>query len=127
MLPRGAFIGLFWKVIGWYMLASVALGIYFGIGTGIIAAVGGGLEQAAVADDIFKNIPFLIMTIIGYLGLVLALNVIIRVYLSRDLWMTVMQHVQVQDITAAADVAAKGELATALGEGFADGLDVAGF
>jgi uncharacterized membrane protein YjgN (DUF898 family) len=126
-LQRGAFIGLFWKVIGWYLLASVALSIYFGIGTGIIAAVSGGLEQGGAPDDIFKNIPFLIMMVIGYLGLILALNVIIRVYLSRDLWTTVLQHVQVQNITAAADVAAKGELATALGEGFADGLDVAGF
>ena len=126
-LPRGTFIGLYWKVIGWYLLASVALSIYFGIGTGIIAAVSGGLEQGGAPDDIFKNVPFLIMMITGYLGLILALNVIIRVYLARDLWMTVLQHVQVQNIAAAADVAAKGELATALGEGFADGLDVAGF
>jgi hypothetical protein len=35
--------------------------------------------------------------------------------------------VQVRNIEAAANVAAKGELASALGEGFADGLDVAGF
>jgi len=33
----------------------------------------------------------------------------------------------VHNIGAAANVAAKGELASALGEGFADGLDVAGF
>jgi len=38
-----------------------------------------------------------------------------------------LRSVQVYDIGAAANVAAKGELATALGEGFADGLDVAGF
>jgi hypothetical protein len=30
-------------------------------------------------------------------------------------------------IAAASEVAAKGELASAVGEGFADGLDVAGF
>jgi hypothetical protein len=33
----------------------------------------------------------------------------------------------VHNIEAAANVTAKGELAIALGEGFADGLDVAGF
>ena len=33
----------------------------------------------------------------------------------------------VHNIEAAANVAAKGELVNALGEGFADGLDVAGF
>jgi hypothetical protein len=58
---------------------------------------------------------------------VLSLNVLIRVYLMRDVWGIVLQHVQVRNIEAAANVAAKGELASALGEGFADGLDVAGF
>ena len=53
--------------------------------------------------------------------------VVMRVYLLRDLWVTVLQHVQVHDIGAAANVTAKGDLASALGEGFADGLDVAGF
>jgi hypothetical protein len=33
----------------------------------------------------------------------------------------------VHDIAAAANVSAQGEMANALGEGFADGLDVAGF
>jgi hypothetical protein len=39
----------------------------------------------------------------------------------------VLESVRVLDIETAADVAAKGDLASALGEGFADGLDVAGF
>jgi hypothetical protein len=67
------------------------------------------------------------MSAIGYLGLILSLNVVIRVYLLRDLWATVLQSVQVYNIGAAANVTARGELASALGEGFADGLDVAGF
>jgi hypothetical protein len=50
-----------------------------------------------------------------------------RVYLLRDLWVRVMALTMVQGIEAAANVSAKGELANALGEGFADGLDVAGF
>ena len=61
------------------------------------------------------------------LGAILALNVVIRVYLLRDLWATVLRSVQVHNIGAAANVTARGELASALGEGFADGLDVAGF
>jgi hypothetical protein len=39
----------------------------------------------------------------------------------------VLASTQVQNIDAAANVSARGELANALGEGFADGLDVAGF
>jgi uncharacterized membrane protein YjgN (DUF898 family) len=126
-LPRNAFTGLYWKVIGWYVLASFAMGIYFAVCGGIIAAVSGGLAQSAGPEAITKSVPFLVMTVIGYLALMLALNVVIRVYLLRDLWVTVLQDVQVHDIGAAANVAARGELATALGEGFADGLDVAGF
>jgi uncharacterized membrane protein YjgN (DUF898 family) len=130
-LPRDAFVGLYWSVIGWYLLASVALGIYFAICVAIITAVNGGFAHAAghaaAPQALSKNIPLLVMSVIGYLGLILSLNVIIRVYLVRDLWAMVLRSVQVQNIGAAADVAARGEPASALGEGFADGLDVAGF
>jgi uncharacterized membrane protein YjgN (DUF898 family) len=124
-LDRGELIHLYWKVIGWYFLASFVVGIYLAACAGIIAALGGG--HAAAGAALTKNIPLLIMTVIGYLALILSLNVVIRVYLSRDIWATVLQSIEVHNIGAAANVAAKGELASALGEGFADGLDVAGF
>ena len=59
--------------------------------------------------------------------LALAINIVMRVYLQRDLWAKVLETVEVHNIGAAADVRGSGELASALGEGFADGLDVAGF
>jgi hypothetical protein len=59
--------------------------------------------------------------------LVLSLNVVMRIYLLRDVWARVVASVTVHGIEAAANVSARGELANALGEGFADGLDVAGF
>ena len=61
------------------------------------------------------------------MALALALGVVIRLYLTRDLWARVLQTTVVTNIAAAANVAAKGDLATAVGEGIADGLDVAGF
>ena len=64
---------------------------------------------------------------LGYLMFALAINVVIRVYLMRDLWVRVLDSTIVHGIEAAANVSARGELANALGEGFADGLDVAGF
>jgi uncharacterized membrane protein YjgN (DUF898 family) len=126
-LERGALTGFYWKVIGWYFLASFVAAIYFAICGAIIAASHGGFQPGAPPPDLAKSIPFLIVSGIGYLGLILSLNVVIRVYLMRDLWATVLQSVQVHNIAAAANVTAKGELASALGEGFADGLDVAGF
>jgi hypothetical protein len=43
------------------------------------------------------------------------------------MWARVAGSVEVHGIAALANVAVKGDLASALGEGFADGLDVAGF
>ena len=68
------------------------------------------------------------VTVVGYLALALGLSVVTRLYLSRDLWVSGagVDHACI-GIEAAANVAAKGDLANALGEGFADGLDVGGF
>ena len=74
-----------------------------------------------------QSVPLLVLAGVGYLATVLGLNIVMRVYLLRDLWARVMASTTVHGIEAAANVSAKGELANALGEGFADGLDVAGF
>ena len=74
-----------------------------------------------------KSIPLLVLAGLGYLALALAMNIVIRVYLVRDLWVRVLGSVNITGIEAAANVAAQGEMANALGEGFADGLDVGGF
>jgi hypothetical protein len=85
------------------------------------------VAQALGPGNAGKSIPMLVMMVIGYFALALAINIIMRVYLQRDLWAKVLETVEVHDIGAAADVRGSGELASALGEGFADGLDVAGF
>ena len=82
--------------------------------------------QVLPGGDVRVDID-LVLTGIGYLATVLAVNVVMRVYLMRDLWARVIASTTVDGIEAAANVSAKGELANALGEGFADGLDVAGF
>ena len=69
----------------------------------------------------------MVATVVGYLAYVLALNVVMRLYLLRDVWQAVVSSIEVHGIEAAGNVSARGELASALGEGFADGLDVAGF
>jgi uncharacterized membrane protein YjgN (DUF898 family) len=126
-LPRAALIGLYWKVIGWYLLAAVVVSIYFAACFAAVAAINGGFQHPGAPEALTKSIPLLVLMVIGYLVLVLSLNVILRLYLLRDLWKTVVSSLHVYQIEAAANVAAKGDLASALGEGFADGLDVAGF
>ena len=127
-LLNGALVGLYWKVIGWFLLISVLFSAYlFGC-----AALLAGITHTPVAKfftpgNLQGSIPMLVATVIGYLGFILTLNVVMRVYLLRDVWARVITSTTVYHLDAAANVAAEGELANALGEGFADGLDVAGF
>ncbi|MEK9284449.1 MULTISPECIES: YjgN family protein [unclassified Bradyrhizobium] len=127
-LPHDAFYGLYWKVIGWWLLLSTLFGFYLAAATALIVKLSGlPVEQALGPDGPAKNIPLLVTMVIGYFALALAVNIVMRVYLQRDLWVKVLETVEMHDIGAAADVRGSGELASALGEGFADSLDVAGF
>ena len=85
------------------------------------------MAKLFMPGNLQANIPMIGFMAVGYLALILAMNVIMRIYLLRDVWARVVSSTTVHNIEAAANVSAKGELANALGEGFADGLDVAGF
>jgi uncharacterized membrane protein YjgN (DUF898 family) len=127
-LRRGALIGLYWKVIGWIVLLALAFAVYLATCAGLVASVSGAPLNQFFAPQVFlKSIPLLMLAGVGYLVFALAINVVMRVYLLRDLWVRVLASTHVHCIEAAANVAARGDLANALGEGFADGLDVAGF
>jgi uncharacterized membrane protein YjgN (DUF898 family) len=127
-LPRKAFVDLYWKVIGWGVLLLIGLGVYLGFCAKALSWVS-GLSDAAFFKpaNLVDNVPLLACAGVGYLALMLGLSVAIRVYLMRDLWAAVANSTRVHGLAAASEVAAKGELASAVGEGFADGLDVAGF
>jgi uncharacterized membrane protein YjgN (DUF898 family) len=127
-LLDGALVGLYWKVIGWFLLIMVAFVAYLFACAGLIAS----LSQTPIAKvftpgNLQGNIPMLVLGGIGYLAFILTLNVVMRVYLLRDLWMQLIGSTTVYGIEAAANVAATGDLANAIGEGLADGLDVVGF
>jgi len=133
-LPHNAFYGLYWKVIGWMFLLGTALSGYMALAIGLIAKLNGKvhLSMAVKFNGSVVNLPahsiaLAVAAVIGYLAYVLAINVVIRVYLLRDLWQSVVSSIELRGIEAAANVRVRGELASALGEGFADGLDVAGF
>ena len=127
-LPHDAFYGLYWKVIGWWTLLTVAFVAYIVGGAWLVVTLSGvSAEEMFAGDNAMRSIPMVVMMVIGYFALALAINIVMRVYLQRDLWAKVLETVEVHNIAAAADVRGSGELASALGEGFADGLDVAGF
>jgi uncharacterized membrane protein YjgN (DUF898 family) len=127
-LLNGALVGLYWKVIGWLLLITVLFIGYLFACAGLIA----GLSQTPIAKvftpgNLQGNIPMLVLAGIGYLAFILTLNVVMRVYLLRDLWVRLIDSTTVHGIEAAANVAVAGDLANAIGEGLADGLDVVGF
>jgi uncharacterized membrane protein YjgN (DUF898 family) len=127
-LPRGQLIGLYWKVIGWALLLGLAFAAYLGVCAVLMAAASGmPFDQFFKTQAFLKSIPLWGLAVLGYLAFVLSINVVMRVYLLRDVWARVVASITLHGIEAAANVTARGELANALGEGFADGLDVAGF
>ena len=102
--------------------------VYLGLASALAASVSGeGFGEFFKSQEFSKSILLLVLAGIGYLMFALAINVVLRVYLVRDLWVRVLESINIHGIEAAANVSARGDLANALGEGFADGLDVAGF
>ena len=127
-MRRSALIGLYWKYVGWIFLLGAVFIVYLALSAVLVASIEGmSLAQFAKPQAFLKSIPLLALAGLGYLALVLGINVVMRVYLLRDLWVRVLASTTVYNVQAATNVSALGDLANALGEGFADGLDVAGF
>ena len=127
-MTRGELVGLYWIAIGWIALLGVIFLAYLGVSLVLVVGVSGMTFAEFFETKAFAaSISLIVLAVIGYLAFVLGVNLVMRVVLMRDLWLKVLDTVRVHNIGAAANVTAKGELASALGEGFADGLDVAGF
>ena len=128
-MRRSALIGLYWKVIGWIVVLALVIRRL----SGGVRGAGRQHERYAVRR-VFQDAGVLPRAFRCWCWRASAIwcsrsaiNVVMRVYLVRDLWVRVLASTIVHGIEAAANVSARGELANALGEGFADGLDVAGF
>lgn len=127
-LETGALIGRYWAVIGWSLL-FLLLFVLWCIGAFLLisplVATGGSSEERIIAAS--QHPAMLASVVIGYLLVAIALGAVIRLYLNRDVWRLVALSTVVHNLAAADDVAGQGATVGALGEGFADGLDVAGF
>ena len=127
-LCPGAFVGLYWKVIGWSCLLFLGLTIWmsatFGIGFSLVGGAG-TVEQKMLM--LSQHWGLMAAVAVGYVAFILAFWAVMRIYLIHDIWKRVAESATVHNLAAAADVAAQGEMAGALGEGLADSLDVVGF
>ncbi len=113
-LKHGAFIGLYWKVVGWTILIGIGVAFMAIISGFIAAAVTGGLSgqdiRAASAHP-----AALVAVIASCVVWVLAFSVVARVYLMHDIWQRMVESVTVHNLAAANNVSVKGKLASALG------------
>jgi uncharacterized membrane protein YjgN (DUF898 family) len=127
-LLRGALVSLYWKVIGWFLLLVVLFSAYLFACAGLIASIlQTPIAKMFTPGNLQGSIPMIVVAVIGYLAWILSVNVVLRVYLLRDLWARLIASTTAYNIEAAANVSARGDLASALGEGLADGLDIVGF
>ena len=121
-LPRGALIGNIWKLIGAGLLVSLAVGIpAVAIQTSFSHVFGVEMQSRHPSPAISG------LFILSYLALILALGTVSRIYMVQRIWKLVVSSIGIENLGAAEHVAAKGKAASAVGEGLADSLDVAGF
>jgi len=126
-LESRVLIKLYWKVIGWSLLLSALFAAYLTVAAVLVGSTSGlSIAEAYTSPAFLQSIPFAVATVFGYIAMMLAFNVIFRLYLTRDFWAQAAMSVSITGLASAASVTAKGDLAGALGEGFADGLDVGG-
>jgi hypothetical protein len=115
-LTHGALIVNIWKMIGAGLFVFFAAAIVSGIlvvSTPIRFAIGLENIWLVPAGVIMFSYP--------------ALGAVWRIYLVQRIWKIVVSSIGIENLGAADHVVAKGEVASALGEGLADSLDVAGF
>jgi uncharacterized membrane protein YjgN (DUF898 family) len=125
-LTAGRLIGLYLKVVGWFLLLILALSAVVFTAVTLLAGPG-NLEGLTPETLLRQQTPILVVSVVSYVVTALALTAIIRIYLMRDLWARIATSTTVYNLSAADNVIAKGEAAGALGEGLADSLDVGGF
>ncbi len=127
-LSRGALIDLYWKVIGWSVLLIFLLGTWVtGVIMGAALMDSSSLDFPTKAAVAAQTIPVLIGLGLGYLLLALCAGAIMRIYLTRDLWARLAESATVHNLAAVEATVGQGAMASAIGEGFADSIDIGGF
>jgi len=122
-------MGLYWAVIGWIVLLLIVDGILVLVAGYAALQFGGGEISNRDMLVLLRQHPYLFLgaNLGNYLVLALCAGIVVRVYLVRGVWARVVTSVTARDLDGADNVRAEGTLASALGEGLADGLDIAGF
>ena len=91
---------------------------YLFAGVSVIASMSGKpMAKLFTPANLQGSISLIVLTVIGYLALILALNVVMRVYLLRDVWARVLASTTVHGIEAAANVVCERRTGQCAGRG----------
>jgi len=128
-MRTGALMGLYWAVFGWILVLLIIDGILVGVASFAVLQIAGAEMGGDTMLVLFREHPYLLIGayLVDYLVLALCIGIVVRVYLIRGLWERVVTSVTAYNLDHADNVRVEGTLASALGEGLADGLDIAGF
>jgi len=126
-LRRGRLFGLYWKTAGWAFLIFIVFSICVSIASAIAYSQAGNLPAAQRIALMTTNPIFYVSLIVAYVVSILAFWAVTRMYMIHDVWQRVASSITVHNLASAMDVAAQGQMASAIGEGLADSLDIGGF
>ena len=131
-LRGGSLLGLYVKTYFFVWLATLAAGLAVGaLGLVLFALFGLSVGQFNMRDlnDLLTANTWVTIaaTLVGYLFIVFVAGVVYRYMMQHEYWRRISSTMTLIKPESMEGVAAKGDLAHALGEGLADGLDVAGF
>jgi uncharacterized membrane protein YjgN (DUF898 family) len=113
-LRKGALMGNYWTYAGLSFLVAIVAGLAFAVIVGMVAAA--------------KQTVLLALGAIVYVAMLVVMMAIWRIYFIHRVWRIVVGSLALRDIASLANVAMRPDAqASAIGEGFADSLDVAGF
>ncbi len=131
-LRGGALLGLFFKYLVIASVAtSAAAALIIAVGAVIGEALGLSLASLKIKDlnDFLTGNTWMVAAgmVAGYLAIIMVAGVVQRFFLQHEYWRIITGTLTLIHPEAMRNVTAKGDLAHALGEGLADGFDVAGF
>lgn len=111
-LQRNALIRNYWAFVGLLLATAIAAALAATAAIKLLGPIGGGVLAALL-----------------YLAVIVQYSILWRTYFIQRVWKIVINSLAIHNMRAAEEVAMRPEahMPTALGEGFADSLDVAGF
>jgi uncharacterized membrane protein YjgN (DUF898 family) len=127
-LPRGALEKHYWKAVGWCALlfAGFIAWVAIVMAVAVMAGEFHGTGEKMVAG-IATHVAFLGLIGFGYVAAMLTAGAFIRIHVLRGVWSCVASSTTVVNIGEAESMLAEQRLVTAVGEGFADSFELAGF